>query len=87
MYLHIGNSRTVRAEDIVGIFDTDSATVSSVTKAWLRKAEKRGALETATSEIPKSVVVLCGRGEKNEVLCFSQLATKTLAGRCGKGGV
>lgn len=83
MYLHIGNNRLIREKDIVGIFDMDSATVSKITRKWLSAAEKRGVLQTAGSELPKSVVLICG-GDKNEKLCFSQLATKTLDGRSGK---
>ena len=32
MYLHIGNGKSVKREDIIGIFDLDTATVSKITK-------------------------------------------------------
>ena len=37
--LHAGNGRTVPVSRIVGIFDMDTATVSEVTKNYLRRAE------------------------------------------------
>ena len=44
MYLHIGNNKIIRHRDIVGIFDLDNATVSSVSRAFLRQAQKSGKL-------------------------------------------
>ena len=42
MFLHIGNGETVRRKDVIGIFDMDTATVSSLTRATLKKYEKEG---------------------------------------------
>ncbi|MCQ2436276.1 MAG: DUF370 domain-containing protein [Clostridia bacterium] len=79
MYLHIGNGKTVRTADIVGIFDLDTATVSKVTRTYLSSAEKRGELQTATDEIPKSFAVMTSN--KNCTIYFSQLSAKTLVQR------
>ena len=35
MYLHIGNGKSLKLEDIVGIFDLDTATVSKITKKFI----------------------------------------------------
>ena len=35
MYLHVGNNQNIRIRDIIGIFDADTATVSSVTKKYI----------------------------------------------------
>lgn len=32
MYLHVGNNKNIKLSDIVGIFDTDTATISKNTK-------------------------------------------------------
>ena len=79
MYLHIGNKKTVRTKDIVGIFDADSATVSRVTVKYLSDAEKRGLVEMAIEEIPKSFVLYKENGAYR--ICFSQLAPAVLMGR------
>jgi len=57
MYLHLGNNKIIRHQDIVGIFDLDNATVSSVSRAYLRQAQKAGRLVSITDEIPKSMVL------------------------------
>ena len=35
IYLHVGNKKNIREKDIIGIFDTDSATVSVTTRRYL----------------------------------------------------
>ena len=81
MYLHIGNNKNIRERTIIGIFDTDTATVSTVTRKFLASAETKGCVEAATEEIPKSFV-LYGEGDDCRI-CFSQLSTAALLGRSG----
>ena len=52
MYLHIGSNRNIREKQILGIFDADSATISSVTRKYLSDAEKKNAVEAANEELP-----------------------------------
>ena len=40
MYLHIGNGQTVKKKEIIGIFDMDTATVSTISKQYLSKKQK-----------------------------------------------
>ena len=80
MYLHIGNRCNIRTRDIIGIFDTDNATVSAVTRRFLSDAEKRGGTDAASEEIPKSFVVYRQRGKVR--IYFSQLSSAALRGRC-----
>ena len=40
MYLHIGNGESIKTDDVIGIFDLDTATVSKVTKKYISKKEK-----------------------------------------------
>ena len=79
MFLHIGNNKNIRENDIIGIFDADTATVSAVTRKFLAESEKRGEVDAATEEIPKSFVIFRKKGGNG--ICFSQLSTSALLGR------
>ena len=81
MYLHIGNNRNIREKTIIGIFDTDTSTVSNVTRKFLSGAEKKGLVESSTDEVPKSFILY--RDEEKNKICFSQLSTAALMGRSG----
>lgn len=86
MYLHVGNNKIIRERDIIGIFDTDNATISSpVTKKYLSDAEKRGAVELAGEDIPKSFIVYKAPDGSTRV-CFSVLSTAALCGRLSAYG-
>lgn len=79
MYLHIGNNKNIKMTDIVGIFDTDTATVSKSTKQYLTACEKRGETVYVTMELPKSFILTSAKGENT--IYFSQLSGKTLCQR------
>ena len=97
MYLHIGNQKNVRKKQLIGIFDTDNATVSEITRGFLKKNEKIGRVSSAVTEIPKSFVLYNGLSsdsyrrsdcrrqrkgkEKESYVCFSQLSSTSLSGR------
>ncbi len=84
MYLHAGNNKNIRSKNIIGIFDTDTATVSPITRKYLSAAEKRGEVETAVEEIPKSFVLYRVRdksGKASDRICFSQLSAASLRNR------
>lgn len=80
IYLHVGNRKNIREKNIIGIFDADSATVSETTRQYLSKAEKRGSVEAAKEEVPKSFVVYRD-GDGKYKICFSQLSTPALINR------
>ena len=86
MYLHVGNNKSIREKNIIGIFDTDNASMSPQTRKYLVDAEKEGMLEAASNEIPKSFIVysdkesdFADRGKFK--ICFSQLSSSALIGR------
>ncbi len=79
MYLHIGNNKNIKMDDIVGIFDTDTATISKYTKTYLSSAEKRGETVYVTMELPKSFIITSAN--KENTVYFSQLSGKTLCQR------
>ena len=80
MYLHIGNNRNIRTKAIIGIFDTDNATVSPITRNFLKKNERARRVETAVNEIPKSFVLYIDWDGDSSV-CFSQISSQTLIKR------
>lgn len=81
MFLHVGNNKNIREKDIIGIFDADTSTVSSVTRKYLSAAQKRGEVEASSEEIPKSFVLY--KKGKAYSICFSQLSSAALLGRSG----
>lgn len=66
MYLHIGNGKSVKTKDIIGIFDLDTSTVSSVTKKFINRMQKENSVEYEDSDIPRSFV-LTEENKKNKV--------------------
>lgn len=56
MYLNVGADILIREDDIVGIFDLDSASVEVDTRNMLREKEKIGMVIQAGYELPKSFV-------------------------------
>ena len=45
MYLHIGNKKSIKSEKIIGIFDLDTATVSSISKDFINRKQNCGLVE------------------------------------------
>ena len=63
MYLHIGNGVSIREEDIIGIFDLDTSTVSKITKKYINENEKKGKVEYTDFDLPRSFIVCGKKGE------------------------
>lgn len=84
MYIHLGQDTVVRKEDVVGIFDLDTATISKHTRDYLARAEKAGDVINITLELPKSFIV-CRDGERESgrVVYLSQISSATLLKRAG----
>jgi hypothetical protein len=81
VFLHVGNNKNIREKNIIGIFDADTATVAATTRKFLSSAEKKGLVESASDEVPKSFVLY--RERDGFAVCFSQLSTAALLGRSG----
>ena len=58
MYLHLGQDKVVSMDEIVGIFDLDTSTVSKATRDYLAKAEKDGYVTNVCTDLPKSHVYI-----------------------------
>ena len=79
MFLHVGNHKNIRIRDVIGIFDMDNATLSSVTRKFLSEKQNQLLVEIAAVELPKSFVLF----EENGLykICFSPLSSSALRGR------
>ena len=62
MYLHIGNGKSVKKKDIIGIFDLDAATVSKTGKSFINKKQRLGLVEYDDFDLPRSFVLVCEEG-------------------------
>ena len=82
MYLHLGMDKVITFDEIIGIFDLDTSTVSKRTRDYLARAEKAGIVENVCYDIPKSFIV-CRDKNGNEKVYISQSSSSTLLKRTG----
>ena len=83
MYLHIGNGKSVKQKDIIGIFDLDTATVSKITKDFINKCQKKGAVTYLDSDLPRAFILL---DENKEIkVRLSRISTSGLKIRLENG--
>ena len=84
MYIHIGNSMTVRESAILGIFDLDNTTISKHTRAFLAASEEAGAVIAATEDLPRTFVLTEEFGMERVYL--TQLSAATIQRRSESAG-
>ena len=82
MYLHLGMDKVITFDDIIGIFDLDTTTVSKNTRNYLAKAEKDGIVENVCYDLPKSFIV-CRNKKGEDKLYIAQISSSTLLKRTG----
>ncbi|MDD3260987.1 MAG: DUF370 domain-containing protein [Oscillospiraceae bacterium] len=82
MYLHLGQKTVIRSEDILGIFDMETSTLSASTRAYLAKSEKEGHVVNVSMEMPKSFV-LCCFPDGRETVYITPIGSATLLKRAG----
>lgn len=76
MYLHIGKEKIIKTDEIIGIFDLDTATISKATRNYLAVAEKSGEVVNVTTELPKTFIVCNDDGKRT--VYISQISSSTL---------
>lgn len=82
MYLHLGQDTVIKMDEIVGIFDLETSTISRISRDYLAAAQKQGRVVNVSMEMPKSFVVC--RDESGQVTVYiSQISTSTLRKRTG----
>ena len=57
MFLSLHNGYLLKEEEIIGIFDLDSATEMRDSRRFLREADAQGKMRVAAKNIPRSFVV------------------------------
>ncbi|MBQ7399110.1 MAG: DUF370 domain-containing protein [Clostridia bacterium] len=78
-YINVGGSQILRKDEILGIFDLDTASTKTDTKRFLSKCESEGHLVLVGNDIPKSFV-LKAEGRK-EYIYMTQLSVSSIEGR------
>lgn len=79
MYLHIGNGKSVKKKDVIGIFDLDTATVTKTGKEFINRLEKSGAVEYDDDDLPRSFVLV--EENKRIKIKLSRISSKGLKAR------
>ena len=79
MYLHLGNETVIKTDDIIGIFDLDTASTKTDTKRFLSAHEKAGRMVTVGYDIPKSFVVTA-KGRR-EMVYITTLSSSSIESR------
>ena len=82
MYLHFGQDTVIKMDEIIGIFDLETSTISKISRAYLAQAEKQGRTVNVSLELPKSFVV-CQKETGEVTVYISQISTSTLRKRTG----
>ena len=82
MYLHLGMDKVITFDDIIGIFDLDTTTVSKNTRNYLAQAEKKGIVENVCYDLPKSFIV-CRNKKGEDKVYIAQISSTTLQKRTG----
>lgn len=82
MYLHLGMDKVINFDDIIGIFDLDTTTVSKNTRNYLAKSEKSGIVENVCYDLPKSFIV-CRNKKGEDKVYIAQISSTTLQKRTG----
>ncbi len=81
MYLSVGGNTVLRTKDILGIFDTDSVTVSKHSRDLLNTAEKeKRTVMVSMTELPRSFLLVREQGEIK--LYLSPVSAGTLLKKC-----
>lgn len=81
MYIHLGGEYVIKEEEVIGIFDLDTSTVSKHTRKFLKIKEKEGKVINVSYELPKSFILATKKSE--EKVYISQISSLTLNKRSG----
>lgn len=81
MFLHLGQDTVIIEEDIVGIFDLDTTTVSKPTRDYLKTMQKGGNVINVSYDLPKSFVITAKKNSDEKKMYISPISTSTLLKR------
>ena len=63
MYLHLGQNTVITLNEIIGIFDLDTATVTKSGKDFINSMERDGRLIYDDMDLPRSFVLVEDEGK------------------------
>ncbi len=86
MILHIGNGKTVRQKDIIGIFDLDNVTVTAGGRAFISRASREGRVVSGDADIPRSFLLCVGEAGEDKII-LSHISPASLAARTENYGL
>lgn len=81
MFLHLGQDTVIIEDDIIGIFDLDTTTVSKPTRDYLKTMQKGENVINVSYDLPKSFVITCKKNSKKKTMYISPISTATLLKR------
>ena len=84
MFLHIGNGKSVRKKDVIGIFDLDTATITKTGKDFINRMQKNGRVEYDDDDLPRSFVLI--DENKKYKVNLSRISSRGLAARAVESG-
>ena len=77
MYLHLGGEYVIKEEEVIGIFDLDTSTVSKHTRKFLNKKEKEKKVINVSYELPKSFILVENQKKEEKIyLKYKKLGCK-----------
>lgn len=84
MFLHIGNGKSVKKKDVIGIFDLDTATITKTGKDFINRMQREGKVEYDDDDLPRSFV-LVDENKKYKVN-LSRISSRGLLARVNESG-
>jgi hypothetical protein len=82
MYIHLGGDVVVTDKEIIGIFDMNIVSTSSITLQFLKIAEEEGFVVNISKEKPKSFVLT--ERDRKSIIYLSPISAVTLIRRARK---
>ena len=81
MFLHLGQDTVIKTDEIIGIFDLDTSTVSKPTRDYLSVMQKRDKVITVGYELPKTFILTQEKKSKEKFIYISPISSATLLKR------
>ena len=82
MYLHLGQNTVIVHDEIIGIFDLDTSTISKTTKKFINENQRKGNIEYTDTDLPRSFVLITEN--KKSKIKLSRISSLGLKQRIGE---
>ena len=83
IFIHLGQDTVIRADEIIGVFDLDTSTVSKPTRDYLKRMQSEGKVINVSYDLPKSFVLAQDKTNGEKILYVSPVSTQTILKRIG----